>query len=53
MDIIKTEVLLDSTKPLYGNKMKVLDCSEKEGLDIDTLDDFDYCEWLMSKKGLS
>ena len=53
VDIIKTEVLLDSTKPLYGNKMKVLDCSEKEGLDIDTLDDFDYCEWLMSKKGLS
>lgn len=49
VDIIKTEVLLNNDLPLYGKSMQILETDEKESLDIDTLQDFEYCEWLLSR----
>ncbi len=50
VDIIKTEVLLNEKLPLYGNSMQILEIDERESLDIDTQQDFEYCEWLISRK---
>ena len=49
VDLIRTEILLDANKPLYGTYMNILETPEKAALDIDTLEDFEYCEWLISK----
>jgi CMP-N,N'-diacetyllegionaminic acid synthase len=50
VDLIKTDILLNPDLPLYGNSMQILETAEHESLDIDTLEDFEYCEWLMSRK---
>lgn len=49
VDLITAKCLRDENSPLYGHNMKILETSEKEGLDIDTPEDFEYCEWLMTK----
>ncbi|MFT5824152.1 MAG: CMP-N,N'-diacetyllegionaminic acid synthase [Crocinitomix sp.] len=50
VDLIKVDVLLNADVPLYGNSIQILETVEQESLDIDTLEDFEYCEWLMSRK---
>ena len=50
VDLIRKDVLLNEEGPLYGEKMAILETSEKESLDIDTLEDFEYCEWLIDRK---
>lgn len=50
VDLIRTETLLYLEGPLYGKSMKILETPEKEALDIDTHEDFEYCEWLISKR---
>ncbi|MGB0367768.1 MAG: hypothetical protein ACPGD8_00075, partial [Flavobacteriales bacterium] len=50
VDIIKVDALLNQNAPLYGLKMDVLEIDESVSHDIDTHADFEYCEWLMSRK---
>ncbi|MFK8038658.1 MAG: acylneuraminate cytidylyltransferase family protein [Crocinitomicaceae bacterium] len=48
VDIISVLSLLDETSPLYGKHMEILETAEELSHDIDTIKDFQYCEWLMS-----
>lgn len=47
VDIVKTSFI--SEESLYGNKIGFLEVDEKFAIDIDTLNDFNYCEYIMSK----
>ncbi len=51
VDVMKKETLLSGNN-IYGNNIKILEISERESMDIDTQEDFEYCEWLIknSKK---
>ena len=49
VDIIKSDCLLNLEKNLYGTNIKILETPKKQDLDIDTPEDFEYCEWLMTK----
>lgn len=50
VDLIKVATLLDEKSTLYGNQMEILETPEGMSIDIDTLNDFEYCEWLMSNR---
>ncbi|MGB1103631.1 MAG: cytidylyltransferase domain-containing protein [Crocinitomicaceae bacterium] len=49
VDLIRKENLRDENGPLYGENMAILETPEKESIDIDTPEDFAYCEWLINE----
>jgi CMP-N,N'-diacetyllegionaminic acid synthase len=49
VDIIRKDVVFNETTPLYGQRMDVLETDSEQALDIDTEQDFEYCEWLMTR----
>jgi CMP-N-acetylneuraminic acid synthetase len=50
VDVISKEVVLNTSLPLYGRNMEVFELEESVSVDIDTEEDFKYCEWLMQQK---
>jgi CMP-N,N'-diacetyllegionaminic acid synthase len=48
VDVMKKETLISSDN-IYGDSTKILEITEQQSMDIDTPEDFEYCEWLMRK----
>lgn len=51
VDVIRKNVVLDRSLPLYGNTMELYELDEAVSMDIDTEEDFAYCEWLVKSRG--
>lgn len=49
VDVIKSDVLLREEWPLYGHDMRLLEFTERESFDIDTMEDLEYGNWLLKK----
>ncbi len=50
VDVISKNIALDPSYPLYGRNMEMLELEESVSVDVDTEEDFKYCEWLMQQK---
>jgi len=50
VDIIKAEIILNGSLPLYGNDMRIFEIPEELSMDIDTELDLEICEMLMRRK---
>lgn len=50
VDVILKDAVLDTSSPLYGENMEIFELEESVSVDIDTEDDFKYCEWLIQQK---
>jgi CMP-N-acetylneuraminic acid synthetase len=48
VDVMKKETLISSDN-IYGDNTKILEITEQQSMDIDTPEDFEYCEWLIGK----
>ncbi|MEC7276617.1 MAG: acylneuraminate cytidylyltransferase family protein [Bdellovibrionota bacterium] len=50
VDIISPKMM--TKESLYGKKVGYFEIENKFSLDIDTMEDFEYCEYLMNKQGI-
>lgn len=50
VDVIRKNVILNHSLPLYGNNMELFELDETVSMDIDTEEDLGYCEWLMKSR---
>lgn len=48
VDVLRSDVILNH-EDLYGNDIRLFPVSESVSVDIDTQDDFDYCEFRLKK----
>lgn len=50
VDVILKDTVLNDSLPLYGGNMQIFELDEFVSVDIDTEEDFKYCEWLIQQK---